>query len=338
MTINRQVVLKARPNGVPKPTDFEVVEATVLAPGPGQILIRNRYFGLEPAIRGWLDGTENYFKPLNLGDPIRCPSIGEVIESHHPEYKAGGFVRGLTAWEDYSILSNDTILLQPVYPKPDIPLAHYAGVFGGSGQTAYVGLHEIGKIDAGQTVVISAAAGAVGSVAGQIAKLRGCTTVGIVGSADKAAVLKDRLGYDIAIDYRATPDIKAEVKKACPQGVDIYFDNVGGSTLDAMLPNMKDFGRIVCCGMIGDYNNQDNPSAVYNLWQMVVHQITMRGFLLFSYPEQALEAVEEIENWIRTGKLLVLENITRGIAGAPDAFSKLMGGKTIGKTLVELEY
>lgn len=333
---NRQIVLKSYVEGIPTEDNFALAETAIPEPGPGQLVVRNLYFSLEAAIRGWLDGKANYFEPIPIGGAIRGPTIGRVVSSQHPDYNEGDIVWGLNHWEDYSLLDNDTILLSKLQTQPDIPLSYYVGALGGSGQTAYVGLHDIGNIQAGQTVVVSAAAGATGSMVGQIAKLRGCKVVGILGGDDKAELVTRELGMDHAINYRTTPDMTAAVTALCPEGVDIYFDNVGGKILDAMLPCMNDFGRIVNCGMIGDYN-ESNPTPVYNLWKIVEKQLTMKGFLLYSYNDSIPAAMRDLQMWISTGKIRVLENITHGIANSGRAYADMMKGKTIGKNLVKLD-
>lgn len=337
MPVNRRIILRAHPNGAPKPADFAMIEEAVPQPGPGEMLVRNRYFSMEPAIRGWLDGKDNYFTAIPLGGVIRGPTLGEVITSNHPGFKAGDHVWGLTQWEDFSILSDQTILLEKLDVSPDVPLSHYVGALGPSGLTAYVGLHDVGRIKAGETVVISAAAGAVGSVAGQIARLRGARVVGLAGSDEKAGILTERLGFHAAINYRKAADLGAAIAGACPDGVDIYFDNVGGRTLDAMLPRMRDFGRVICCGMISDYNNQATPTPVHNLWQVVAKQLTLRGFLLFSHMETLPQARRDLHQWAAAGELVALENITHGIAHAADSFCRLMAGETVGKTVLEVD-
>ena len=208
---------------------------------------------------------------------------------------------------------------------------------GGSGQTAYVGLHEIGHIKPGQTVVVSAAAGATGGMAGQIAALHGCKVIGIVGSADKAKLITQQYGFAAAINYRDTPDITAAVLALAPDGVDVYFDNVGGPTLNAMLLAMRMQGRIVACGMISDYNDTDHPNPITNLWQVVARQLTIQGFLLYYFPDAVPAARAALQKWVAEGKIKVLEHITRGIANTPAAYAELMSGKTIGKALVELD-
>ena len=336
MTSNKQVVLKRRPQGVPLADDFAVVEAALTPLESGELRIRNRFFSMEPAIRGWLDDKPNYLPPIGLGEPIRAPSMGVVVESRHPQFAPGDMVRGLNHWETYSTLADSTILLEKVEVAPDVPLSYYVGALGGSGLTAYVGLHDIGRMRSGETVVISAAVGAVGGVAGQIAKRRGCRVIGLVGSADKARIATEELGFDVAINYRETGDLAAAVREVCPDGVDIYFDNVGGAMLDAMLTTMNVHGRIVACGMIAGYNQQDQPPPVYNLWEMVSRQLEMKGFLLFAYPDAIPPARAQLEAWVREGRFKVLEHKREGLENAGLLFSELMSGKTVGKTVLEL--
>ncbi|MDB4491043.1 NADP-dependent oxidoreductase [Luminiphilus sp.] len=335
--INRQMVLKSHPHGIPLPSDFEMVEADVPNPGPGEMLVRNLYFSLEAAIRGWLDGKANYFEPIPLGGAIRGPSVARVVESNVEGFEPGEIIFGLHHWEDYSLSDANTILLSKLQPKDGIPLSYYSGGLGGSGHTAYVGLHEIGKIQAGDTVVVSAAAGATGSMACQIAKLRGCRVVGIVGSADKARLITEELGADAAVNYKDCDDLAAAISAACPEGVDVYFDNVGGRTLDAVLTCMNTFGRVIGCGMISDYNNQDNPTPIYNMWKLVEKELTLRGFLLYSYMEQVPAAMDQLHTWLEQGELKILENITEGLPNAGWAYSEMMKGATIGKNLVKVD-
>ncbi len=335
--INRQVVLKSHPNGIPQPTDFDLTETTIPEPGEGQMLVRNLYFSLEAAIRSWLDGKANYFEPIPLGGAIRGPSVARVIKSNLEGFSPGEIIFGLHFWEDYSLSDANTVLLSKLTPKAGMPLSYYSGGLGGSGQTAYVGLHEIGKITAGDTVVISAAAGATGSMACQIAKLRGCKVVGIVGSEDKARLITETLGADAAVNYKTTDDLAAALANACPEGIDVYFDNVGGRTLDAVLTCMNNFGRVIGCGMIGDYNNQDNPTPIFNMWKLVEKELTMRGFLLYTYMHQVPAAMEQLHEWAEQGQIKILENITEGLGNAGWAYSEMMKGSTIGKNLVKVD-
>jgi len=334
---NRQVVLKSHPNGIPLPSDFEMVCSAVPEPGEGQMLVRNLYFSLEAAIRGWLDGKANYFEPIPLGGAIRGPTVARVVKSNLDGFEAGEIIFGLHHWEDYSLSDANTILLSKLNPREGVPLSYYSGGLGGSGQTAYVGLHDIGQIKQGDTVVISAAAGATGSMAGQIAKQRGCKVIGIVGSAEKARLITEELGMDAAINYKETPDLEAAVKQLCPEGVNVYYDNVGGKTLDAMLNCMATFGRIIGCGMISDYNNQSNPTPIYNMWKLVEKELTLKGFLLYTYNDSIPAAMDQLHEWIEQGKIKVLENVTHGIANAGAAYSEMMKGSTIGKNLVAVD-
>jgi len=335
--VNRQIVLRSLIRGEPTREHFAQVETAVPEPAAGEMLVRNLYFSLEPAIRGWLEGKANYFPPVPIGGVIRGPTAGRIIRSNVVGFQVGELVFGLNRWEDYSLVRADTILLEKIHCEPGAPLSYHLGALGGSGQTAYVGLHEIGHVKPGQTVVVSAAAGAVGSVAGQIARLRGCKVIGIVGSAVKARLLTEQLGFHSAVNYRETLDLTVAVTAQAPEGVDVYFDNVGGATLNAMLPTLKPRGRIVACGMISDYNRSDAPYPITNLWQIVARQLTMQGFLLFTYDSLRPAARAQLAHWVRTGELTVLEDITRGLANTPSAFCKLMTGNTRGKALVEVD-
>ncbi|MDG1066689.1 MAG: NADP-dependent oxidoreductase [Luminiphilus sp.] len=335
--VNRQVVLAAHPRGVPTASDFRLVEAAVPTAGPGQMVVRNLYLSLEAAIRSWLDGTANYFEPIALGGAIRGPSIARVETSQLPGFKPGDLIFGLHQWEDYSVSDANTVLLRKLTPNPVLPLSLYAGALGGSGQTAYVGLHSIGGIQSGNTVLVSAAAGATGSMACQIAALEGCRVVGIVGTDEKSEVVRDELGADAAINYRTEPDLAAALTRTCPEGVNVYFDNVGGTTLDAALMAMAQGGRIVGCGMISDYNNAAKPTPLYNLWQVVERQLTLQGFLLYSYLDALPAASAALESWLAAGRLKALENITEGLSGAGGAYSAMMAGTTMGKNLVSVD-
>jgi NADPH-dependent curcumin reductase CurA len=336
MTINRQVVLASYVTDAAKPENFAMSEGPIPEPAEGQFLLRNMYFSMEPAIRGWVDGKANYFEPIPIGGVIRGPSVGQVVKSRNPDFAEGEYVFALNQWEDYSICHSDAILLEKLKPEAGIPLSYYVGSLGGAGATAYIGLHEVGQIKAGQTVVVSAAAGATGSMAGQIAKLCGCKVIGIVGSDDKAELIVEQFGFDAAVNYK-TDDITAAVMAIASEGIDIYFDNVGGPVLNAMLKTMNLYGRIVACGMISDYNRTDNPYPITNLWEMVSRQLTMQGFLLPTYQDKVPAAMAQLEEWIRAGEITVLENITDGIVNTPKAFCELMSGKTVGKALVKVD-
>jgi len=332
----RRVVLARRPVGMPVAEDFRVEAAPLRTITDDELLIENRLLAIDPAIRGFLDDRPSYLPPVAIGEAVRGMTLGRVVDSRDARFPPGSIVRLLAAWEEFSIATGQALGLEILEPDPGVPLATYMGALGPSGLTAYIGLHEIGQIGAGQTVLVSAAAGAVGSVAGQIAKLRGCRVVGIAGSADKIRLLTTELGFDAAIDHRAAADLGAAVRAACPNGVDVYFDNVGGPVLDAVLPQMAERGRVVVCGMVADYNRQDAPQPIHNLWQLVVKRLTMRGFLTYDHGPALGPAQAQLRDWVRSGALRPLENISRGLETAPAALVRMLSGATTGKTLVQL--
>lgn len=329
----RQIVLVRRPRGVPESRDFAIVEAPMPRPGQGEILIRMRVGSVDPAIRGFLDDRPSYLPPVALGAPIAGMSLGEVVVSNNPAYPVGTLVRAFATWSDHYIIGPDALGLEVVKPQPGIELHHYMGALGPVGLTAWVGLFAVGEAKPGETVVVSAAAGATGSTVGQIAKAQGCKVIGLVGSAEKAQVIRG-LGFDAAIDYRATPDIAGEIARAAPEGVDVYFDNVGGETLEAVLPLMRLHGRVPVCGMVGQYNDADNPHGVKTLWQLVVQRIKMQGFITYDYSDMLERAQRELDGWVAEGKLKPLANVRYGFEKLPEAFVDLMSGRTIGKTIV----
>jgi NADPH-dependent curcumin reductase CurA len=335
MSTIRQILLVRRPTGAPTPDDFALAEAPMPRPGPGEILVKMRVGSVDPAIRGFLDDRESYLPPVALGAPINGMSLGEVVESHNPDYPVGTLVRAFATWSDHYVVGGDALGLEVVRPAPGTDLHHYMGALGPVGLTAWVGLFAVGEAKPGETVVVSAAAGATGSTVVQIAKARGCRVIGLVGSPEKAQVIRE-LGADAAIDYRATPDIAAEIAAAAPDGVDVYFDNVGGETLEAILPLMRLHGRVAVCGMIGQYNDADRPYGVKTLWQLVVNRIKMQGFITYDYAEQLEQAQRELDGWVAEGKLRPLANVRDGFEKLPEAFIDLMGGRTIGKTIVRI--
>lgn len=333
--LNRRFLLASRPEGLPQPENFRMVEEAIPTPGANQILVQNLYLSVDPAIRGWLDDKESYFPPIPLGGVIKSMTVGKVIQSNNPDFAVGDHVSGLAAWEDYSVLGDATMLTR-LPDDLDVPLSYFLTVLSPTGITAHVGVNEIAKAQAGETFVISAAAGAVGAIAGQIAKIRGCRVIGIAGSDEKCRWLRETLGFDGAVNYRTTKDLGAEIKALCPGGVDIYFDNVGGEILDAMLPQMKLHGRIAVCGMIADYNAGDAPYGVRNLWQLVVKRLNMRGFLTPDHGECFAGAYQDLARWVREGRLIVAEDLTTGFENTPRAFLRLFKGENIGKAIVQI--
>lgn len=292
---------------------------------------------MDAGVRGFLDEVSHYgdYVPsVQLNTPVMGMTLGEVIESRHPTVKVGQIVRSMARWEEYSILS-DALGLEVIEPQPSIPLRHYMGLLGPVGLTAWVGIRVIADVQVGDTVVVSAAAGATGNAAGQIAKLLGARVIGMAGGPDKVALLKDS-GFDEAIDYHNVTDVGAQVQGLCPDGANVFFDNVGAQTLERMLPAMANQGRIVNCGMIADYNHADNPHGVKTLWQIVLKRLTLQGFMVFDHMDRVPQAQQELDQWVLAGDLKVHESVFQGIEQTPQAFVALLSGKTTGKTLVEL--
>ncbi len=331
--MTRHIILAARPTGVPTPDSFAIEDRPPPQIGPGEMLVRPCVFSVDPAIRGFLDDRPSYLPPVELGQPIKGMSLGEVVESHNADYPVGAFVRAFGTWSELCVFGADALGLDRVFPAPGVDLGHYMGALGPVGLTAWVGLLEVGRAKAGDTVLVSAAAGATGSTVGQIARIKGCRVIGLVGSDDKAETILG-LGFDAAVNYRSTPDLAAAIRAAAPDGINVFFDNVGGETLETVLPLMAMRGRVVVCGMIGDYNDQDNPYAVKTLWQLVVNRITMQGFLTYDHPETLGQAQSDLDGWVASGALKPLTNIRHGFERIPEAFIDLMSGRTTGKTLV----
>jgi NADPH-dependent curcumin reductase CurA len=321
---------------MPRAGDFQLEQRKVREPQAGELLVANQVLSIDPAVRGFLDDRPSYLPPVALGETVRGMALGRIIKSCHPEFPEGAFVRALAGWEEISLLGRDAIGLMRVTISPGTPLQHYMGVLGASGLTAWIGLNEIAALKAGETVVVSAAAGAVGNVACQIARLQGCRVIGLAGSPAKVERLQ-KLGLHAAIDYRAAGhDLAGAIRAASPEGVDVYFDNVGGSTLETLLPLMREHGRVAVCGMVSEYNDQDHPYGVHTLWQLVVKRLTLRGFLTYEHAARIPEAQAQLTHWLSTGALVAIENVREGLERAPEAFIDLMSGRTIGKTLVKL--
>ncbi len=331
--MTRHIVLAARPEGVPGMEHFRIEARPRPALRPGQMLVRPRVFSIDPAIRGFLDDRPSYLPPVEVGEPVAGMSLGEVIETRDPAFPVGTLVRALATWSELVILDRQALGLETVAAEPGVALHHYMGALGPVGLTAWVGLSVIGAAGPGDTVLVSAAAGATGSCAGQIARIKGCRVIGLAGSVEKAAVVAG-LGFDAAINYRGVADLGAAIRAAAPDGIDVFFDSVGGATLETVLPLMRLHGRVVVCGMIGQYNDADHPYGVKTLWQLVVNRVTMRGFLTYDHPEVLAEAQADLTRWVASGELVPLTNLHHGFEAIPGAFIDLMAGRTIGKTLV----
>jgi hypothetical protein len=332
---NRRLLLKRRPKGMPTAADFELVSEPLPTIGEGQVLVRNHYASLDPAIRGWLDDAPSYMPPIALGAPVRATTVGTVAASSHPDFRAGQWVMGLHAIEDYSVADVGGFF-QPINPAAVPSVTNYLSVFGAVGLTAYFGLIDVGQPQPGETVLVSGAAGAVGSLVGQIAKLKGCRAVGIAGGAEKVARLTRDYGFDAAIDYKGkdAAALQAEIRAACPNGVDIVFENVGGDCLDAALMCLNEGARIALCGLISEYNA--SPSGARNLWQLIVRSARIQGFLVRDFLPRFAEGAAAMAGWVAAGKLRFDEHVDAGIENAVPAFLRLFEGSNTGKLILKI--
>lgn len=330
--MNRRIVLAARPVGVPKPSDFRLEEAPVPEPGDGECLVQVSYLSVDPYMRGRISGRKSYAEPVGIGQVIVGRSVGRVLASKTDRFSEGDYVSGDTGWQEYATPSADT--LRRVDPEA-APLSAYIGVLGMPGLTAYYGLLKVATVKPGDTVCVSGGAGAVGSAVGQIARLKGCRAVGIAGGPKKCAWITDELGFDAAIDYKGQ-DVGKTLKTACPEGVDVYFDNVGGPVTDAVFPHLNVRSRVAICGQISQYNAVDAPMGPRLLWHFIVKRIRAEGFLVFEFKKHDAEALTEMVGWVRSGRLKYTETVAEGIENAPAAFIGMLGGANIGKQVVKL--
>ncbi|MEM1021313.1 MAG: NADP-dependent oxidoreductase [Pseudomonadota bacterium] len=334
---NTRVLLKQRPAGIPKADDFAWVTEPLPEPGREQILIRNIYCSLDPAQRGWMDDAESYFPPIELGESIRATTVGQVAASNHPDYQPGDYVVALTGVEHYAV-ADAVGFTSKVDPSIVRSLTNYLSILGAVGLTAYFGLLEVGKPKAGETVLVSGAAGAVGSLVGQIAKLQGCRAVGIAGGPEKCKRLTDVYGFDTAVDYRGkdVPTLAADIKAACPDGVDVYFDNVGGDVLDAALANINDNARLPLCGMISQYNATEPVPGPTNVWQLIAKTARMEGFLIRDFLDKFPEGIGQMAQWIAEDKLVFQEHVDEGIENFLTSFNRLFSGDHNGKLILQI--
>jgi NADPH-dependent curcumin reductase CurA len=332
--VNRQVRLKARPTAIPEAAHFEIVSAPVPELQAGQVLVRNRYLSVDPAMRGWVSAVANYAKPVGIGEVMRARAVGEVVASRHPDYREGERLVGWFGWQDYAVTAGAGIIRR--VSETDIPLSAALGVLGMNGLTAYFGLLDIGAPKPGETVVVSTAAGAVGAAVGQIAKIKGCRTVGIAGGPVKTRLCREEFGYDAAIDYKAADDLDAALAAACPKGVDIYFDNTSGRISDAVLRHINKNARIIICGTAALSSWDPWPTGPRVERHLLVKSARMQGLLVFDYEQRTEEAVPVLAAWLREGKLRYREDILDGLDQAPGAIAGLYRGENLGKRLIKL--
>jgi NADPH-dependent curcumin reductase CurA len=330
--VNHQFQLAARPVGLPKPGDWSYAEAPVPEPGTGEVLIKLEYISLDPAMRGWMNDTRSYIPPVGIGEVMRALGAGEVVASNDPDLAAGDHVTGLLGVQEYAVASAKAVI------KVDTslaPLPVYLGTLGMPGMTAYFGLLDIGRPQPGETVVVSGAAGAVGGIVGQIAKLKGCRVVGIAGGSQKCAHAVEDLGFDAMIDYKSE-DVDAALREHCPKGVDVYFDNVGGEILDAVLTHLARNARVIICGAISQYNATEAVRGPSNYLSLLVNHASMTGFVVSDYGARYAEGAQEMAGWLAAGKLVSREEIATGLDTFPDTLLRLFSGENTGKLVLEV--
>ena len=330
--MNRRWTLAARPHGMVKESDFAFSETPVPQPGDGQVLLRVLYLSFDPTQRGWIEDRPSYLPPVQIGEVMRASAVGEVMESKHTGFAKGDLVQGLFGWQDYAVVPG--AMLGAKIPA-GVPPTWTLGVLGITGITAYFGMLDLGKPKAGETVVVSGAAGATGSVAGQVAKLQGARVVGIAGGPSKCAWLTKEAHFDAAIDYKHD-DVAARLRELCPKGVDVYFDNVGGEILDAVLGQIAQRARVVLCGGISGYNEATPPPGPRNLMNLVIQRGRMEGFIVIDYAARFGEAIPKLSEWVQSGAIVHQEDVQRGLEHAPRTLLRLFTGANTGKQLLQL--
>jgi NADPH-dependent curcumin reductase CurA len=331
-TVSRQFRLAARPVGLPKDSDWEYREEELPDPGEGEFLVAVSHISLDPAMRGWMNDARSYIPPVGIGEVMRAGALGEVVASNHPGFAVGDHVSGAFGVQSHAISDGQGVT--KVDPSK-VPLPVYLSVLGMTGLTAYFALLDTGRPQEGDTVVVSGAAGAVGGVAGQIAKLKGCRVVGIAGGAEKCRHVVEDLGFDACIDYK-NEDVAAGLKTHCPKGIDVYFDNVGGDILDACLARLAMHARVVICGAISQYNATGKVTGPSNYLSLLVNRASMTGMVVFDYADRYAEAAREMAGWMAAGKLKSREDVVPGFETFPDTLLRLFRGENTGKLVLEV--
>ena len=335
MTQSRRIVLAARPHGRPQPSDFRMETAELPSPGEGEVLLQTLYLSLDPYMRGRMNDVKSYAAPVEIGAVMEGGTVSRVLESRNPALRAGDIVLSHSGWQSHAVA--DGAALRKLDPAA-APVTTALGVLGMPGFTAYAGLLTIGKPKAGETLVVAAASGAVGSAVGQIAKIKGARVVGIAGGPEKCAFVRDELGFDAAIDHRA-PDFAEQLKAACPQGIDVYFENVGGHVWDAVFPLLNEFARIPVCGLIAQYNSSGKAQTdrlPATMREVLSRSLTIRGFIQREFVDQRKDFYGEMTGWIAEGRVRYREDIVDGLENAPEAFMGLLEGKNFGKLVVKI--
>jgi NADPH-dependent curcumin reductase CurA len=330
-TTSRRITLAKRPTGMVTHDCFAAVDVPVPSLGDGEALVRNRYLSIDPTIRGWIE-RDGYLPAVAIGDVVRSAALGEIVASNNDAYPVGAQVLGMTGWETHSVIGPDN----PVNVLPDgIEPTDALSVYGVTGVTAYFGLLDVGRPVEGDTVLVSGAAGATGSIVGQIAKINGCRVIGIAGTEEKCAWLTDDLGFDAGINYR-TDDVAARIGELCPDGVDVFFDNVGGDILEAALDHLALRARIVLCGAISTYNDTEPRPGPRNLFKLVEQRARMEGFLMLDYVDRIAEGAMQLAVWVSEGKIKHRVDVVEGLDHAPDALNRLFTGENTGKVIVAI--
>jgi NADPH-dependent curcumin reductase len=328
--VNRQILLKSRPEGAPSAANFEAVDAPMPPLPERGVLRRTLFLSLDPYMRGRMSDAPSYAPPVEVGAPMCGHTVSEVIESTHPAFRAGDVVLGYDGWQQYGASEGKELRTL----DPGVPVSTALGVLGMPGLTAYVGLIDIGQPKPGETVVVSAASGAVGSVVGQLAKVKGCRAVGIAGSADKCRYVVDDLGFDACINYK-TEDLKDALRTACPDRIDIYFENVGGAVLQAVMKGLNRGARIPLCGLVAEYNAAEKPSGP-NWLPLLVNRATVRGFIISDHADRGPAFLQEVVPLVKSGRIKYREDVVHGLDNAPAAFIGLLDGKNFGKLIVKI--
>ena len=332
--VNRRVKLKSRPVGIPQPEHFELDEERIYGAEEGEVLISNIFASVDPAMRGWVNAVGNYSEPVGLGEVMRAAAVGQVIESGDPRYAEGDIVVGMFGWQEYARRPAEAV--ERKVTATDLPISTALGVLGHTGITAYFALLDVGQPRAGETVLVSTAAGSVGSCAGQIARIHGCRTVGIAGGPVKAALCRDEFGYDAVIDYKNTADLDRAIAAECPDGVDVYFDNTAGPISDAAMRHLAIRARVVVCGTASIANWDPIPLGPRVERHLLVKRARMQGFLLYDYADRYHEAESQLAQWVRQGRVQYREDILDGLEHAPGAIAGLYRGDNLGKRLIRI--
>lgn len=335
MNTNRQWLLRKRPHGMVTRENFEYAESPIPVPGPGEVLVRNLWLSFDPTQRGWMEDRESYVPPVRIGEVMRAGSIGQVVESNHPGFSRGDLVQTTGGWQDFLVTKPDQGLMGLTKVPSGVPPEMMMSVLGVTGLTAYFGLLDLGTPKPGETVVVSGAAGATGSVAGQIARIKGCRVIGIAGGPEKCRWLKDVARFDGVIDYKSE-NVDARLAELCPKRIDVFFDNVGGDILEAALNHINMKARVVLCGGISAYNNTEPAPGPRNLMNLVIMRARMEGFIVIDYMPRAMEAIADLTRWVQSGELVYQVDVQQGFDDIPDTLNRLFTGKNLGKQLLKI--